>query len=284
MRIILASHAGYCYGVQRALTMARNAVSTCKEPISTLGPIIHNPQVVKRLADEGIHPAAAVEDITEGTAIVRSHGVPPDVARSLRERGVDVIDATCPFVGKAQRCAAALASEGYQVVIVGEPEHPEVEGILGYAAGAGKAGVVVVESAADLPKWRRRSKVGVVVQTTQQVDRLREVVDALLPKVGELKVCNTICNATSERQRAALKLAVKVDVMMVVGGKNSGNTRRLAELCRAQNPRTYHVETAADLDCEWFSGAESVGVTAGASTPDWVLAEVIARIEELGRR
>lgn len=279
MRITVAAHAGYCYGVERALTMAREALSTSSAPIRTLGPIIHNPQVVRRLADEGITEAARPEDITEGTAIIRSHGVPPAVASSLAGRGIEIIDATCPFVGKAQRCAADLAAEGYQVVIVGEPEHPEVEGILGYA-GDGKA--VVAESAADLPKWRRRSKVGVVVQTTQQLDRLREVVDALLPKVGELKVCNTICNATSERQRTALALAGKVDVMVVVGGRNSGNTRRLAELCRDRNPRTHHVETADDLEGSWFDGVGHVGVTAGASTPDWLLADVVARIEELG--
>lgn len=280
MKIVVAAHAGYCYGVERALTMAREALETTSKPIHSLGPIIHNPQVVSRLAEEGIHEAARPDDITEGTAIIRSHGVPPLVASELARRGIEIVDATCPFVGKAQRCAADLVRDGYQVVIVGEPEHPEVEGILGYA---GDGNAVVVESAADLPKWRRRAKVGVVVQTTQQFDRLREVVDALLPKANELKVCNTICNATSERQRTASALAGKVDVMVVVGGSNSGNTRRLVELCRARNPRTHHVETAADLHGAWFQDVGKVGVTAGASTPDWLLGEVTARIEELGR-
>lgn len=279
MRITVAAHAGYCYGVERALNLAREALSTSRHPISTLGPIIHNPQVVERLAQEGVGSAGSAAEVEEGTAIIRSHGVAPDVVRSLKARGIAVVDATCPFVGKAQRCAADLAADGYFVVIVGEPEHPEVEGILGHVA-PGKA--VVVERAADLPKWRRRAKVGVVVQTTQTVDRLREVVDALIPKVSHLKVCNTICNATAERQRAARALAAGVDVMIVVGGKNSGNTRRLAELCRATNPQTYHVETADELQAMWFEGADHVGITAGASTPDRLLAEVAERVRMLG--
>lgn len=279
MRIRVATHAGYCYGVQRALTLAREAMATSRQPISTLGPIIHNPQVVARLAEEGVREAAGPKDIADGTAIIRSHGVSPDVVKALADRGIDIVDATCPFVGKAQRCAADLAAEGYAVVIVGEPEHPEVEGILGYA---GKENAVVVESAADLPRWRRRAKVGVVVQTTQQIDRLKEVVDALLPRVGMLKVCNTICNATAERQRAARALAAEVDVMIVVGGKNSGNTRRLGELCAERNPRTYHIETADELRPDWFASASDIGITAGASTPDWLLAEVVARAEGIG--
>jgi (E)-4-hydroxy-3-methyl-but-2-enyl pyrophosphate reductase len=279
VKITVAAHAGYCYGVQRALTLAREAVASSKHPISTVGPIIHNPQVVARLADEGVREAACPADILDGTAIIRSHGVPPDLAADLKARGVDIVDATCPFVAKAQRCAADLARDGYVVVIVGEPEHPEVEAILGHAGGKDKA--IVVESAADLPKWRRRAKVGVVVQTTQQPDRLREVVDALLPRAGMLKVCNTICNATAERQRAARQLAGQVDVMIVVGGKNSGNTRRLYELSLKRNPRTHHVETAGEIDPDWFAGAGSAGITGGASTPDWLLAEVVARVTKI---
>lgn len=277
MKITVAAHAGYCYGVQRALTLAREAMASKKPPITTLGPIIHNPQVVARLAEEGVREASSPSDIRGGTTIIRSHGVAPEVERDLASRGIEIVDATCPFVGKAQRCAANMARDGYLVVIVGEPEHPEVEGILGHAGEK----AVVVGSAADLPRWRRRAKVGVVVQTTQQPDRLREVVDALLPRVGELKVCNTICNATAERQRAARALAEQVDVMLVVGGKNSGNTRRLFELCLARNPRTHHIETADELSGDWFDGAGQVGITAGASTPDWLLAEVIARVEAI---
>lgn len=279
MRIRIAAHAGYCYGVQRALDMTREALTTSREPIRTLGPIIHNPQVVARLAREGVSAVDRPDQIEGGTAIIRTHGVAPDVLDDLGRRGIDIVDATCPFVGKAQRCAADLAAEGYSVVIVGEREHPEVEGILGRA---GKDRAVVVESASDLPKWRRRPKVGVVVQTTQQLERLQEVVDALLPKAAVLTVCNTICSATAERQKAARALASEVDVMVVVGGKNSGNTRRLAELCVRRNPRTHHVETADELDPAWFVKARTVGITAGASTPDWLLAEVAERVESLG--
>jgi 4-hydroxy-3-methylbut-2-enyl diphosphate reductase len=168
--------------------------------------------------------------------------------------------------------------DGYSVVIVGEAEHPEVEGILAHADGE----AIVVESADDLPERLPSRRVGVVVQTTQTLSRLEEVVAALLPRISELRVANTICSATSKRQQSAEELAGSVGVMVVVGGRNSGNTKRLVEICRAVNPRVHHVETAEELQREWFDGAESVGVTAGASTPDEQISGVIAAIEAMG--
>ena len=275
MKVIVARHAGVCYGVERALKLASEAATTGGQ-VATLGPLIHNPQAVAALQERGVGVAASLDDIPEGTVVIRSHGVDPAVIVEAEARGLDVVDATCPFVRAAHTCAAELTASGYAVVIVGESDHPEVEGILAHAGGE----AVIVERAADLPV-RLPRRIGIVVQTTQQLSTLREVVDDLLPRTAELRVCNTICSATAKRQTAAAELAEGVDVIVVVGGLNSGNTTRLTEICRARNPRTHHVETAAELDAAWFTGAAVVGVTAGASTPDEQIQGVIAAIESL---
>lgn len=269
MKVEIAKHAGYCYGVERALKLAKEAAKSKPAPIRTLGPIIHNPQVVKSLVKIGVEAVDSVEDLESGTVIIRTHGVDPQVIIDARRRGLRVVDATCPFVAKAQRRAAALKSEGYTVVIVGERNHPEVEGILSHVEG----NALVVEKASDVEQLRDK-KVGVVVQTTQSIENLKQIVSVLLPKAADLKVFNTICSATSQRQAAARKLADKADAMVVVGGKNSANTTRLAQICLERNPRTHHIETAEELDPSWFEGCKLVGLTAGASTPDWLLEEV----------
>ncbi len=275
MKVKVARHAGVCYGVERALKLANEAADSGRT-VRTLGPLIHNPQAVEALHARGIEVAACLEDAEDGTLVIRTHGVRPEIIEAARDKGLDVVDATCPFVSAAHKCAARLAGDGYLVVIVGEPDHPEVEGILGYAG----PGSVVVEEVADIPE-RLPRRVGVVVQTTQSMSRLTEVVSALLPRVSELKVCNTICDATDKRQESAEELAGSVDVMIVVGGLNSGNTTRLAEISRNVNARTFHVETAAELDPAWFAGARTVGVTAGASTPDEQMQGVIDAIEAM---
>jgi 4-hydroxy-3-methylbut-2-enyl diphosphate reductase len=276
MKVLVARHAGVCYGVERALKLANEAADSGRT-VRTLGPLIHNPQAVEALHARGIEVAACLADAEDGTLVIRTHGVRPEIIGAARDKGLDVVDATCPFVSAAHQCAARLASDGYFVVIVGEPDHPEVEGILGYAGLES----VVVEELGDIPAKLPR-RVGVVVQTTQSMTRLTEVVTSLLPRVSELKVCNTICDATDKRQESAQELAGSVDVVIVVGGHNSGNTTRLAEISRNVNPRTYHVETAEELDPAWFSGAETVGVTAGASTPDAQMRGVVEAIERLG--
>lgn len=275
MKVVVARHAGICYGVERALKLATQAAVSA-ERVSTLGPLIHNPQAVAALQEQGVGVASSLDDIDGGTVVIRSHGVDPAVIVEAEARGLDVVDATCPFVRAAHTCAAELATAGYAVVIVGESDHPEVEGILAHAGGE----AVIVERASDLPAKLPR-RIGVVVQTTQQLATLREVVDNLLPRTAELRVCNTICSATAKRQTSAAELADEVDVIVVVGGHNSGNTTRLTEICRARNPRTHHVETAQELESAWFSGAAVVGVTAGASTPDEHIQGVITAIESL---
>jgi len=277
MRVEVAKHAGVCYGVERALRLAEEAAALGAN-VRTLGPLIHNPQAVAELREQGVEVAACLDEADDGTLIIRSHGVDPAIIAQAEQRGLDVVDATCPFVTAAHTCARELAEQGMSVIIVGEEDHPEVEGIQAHAGGT----ALIVQSAADLPERLPSRKVGVVVQTTQSLQRLQGVVDALLPRVNELRVCNTICSATAKRQLSAEELARTVDVMVVVGGHNSGNTTRLAEICREVNPRTHHVETAEELDPAWFAGAESVGVTAGASTPDKQMAGVVRAIEKLG--
>jgi 4-hydroxy-3-methylbut-2-enyl diphosphate reductase len=276
MKVRVARHAGVCYGVERALKLADEAAATGR-PVHTLGPLIHNPQAVEALRERGIEVARRFEEARDGILVIRTHGVVPAIIEAATGAGLDVVDATCPFVSSAQQAAAQLKADGYTVVIVGEADHPEVEGIVAHAGGD----ALVVEEVADIPARLPSRRVGIVVQTTQSLERLNQVVAALLPRVSELKVHNTICSATGQRQRAAEELARGVDVMVVVGGHNSGNTTRLAEICRTVNGRVHHVETAEELDPSWFAGAETVGVTAGASTPDEQMAGVVAAIEAM---
>jgi len=276
MRVEVARYAGVCYGVERALKLASEAAGSGTR-VRTLGPLIHNPQAVDALRAQGVEVAGCLDEVADGTLVIRSHGVDPAIIDAARDKGLDVVDATCPHVSKAHEAAETLKREGYTVVIVGEAEHPEVEGILAHAGGE----AIVVQTAEELPARLPSRRVGVVVQTTQSEARLAEVVDALLPRTNELRVHNTICAATAKRQMSAAELAESVDVVVVVGGHNSGNTTRLVEICREVNARTHHVETAAELDSAWFEGAESVGVTAGASTPSEQMEGVISAIEAI---
>ncbi|MDI6892768.1 MAG: 4-hydroxy-3-methylbut-2-enyl diphosphate reductase [Actinomycetota bacterium] len=277
MRVKVAEHAGYCYGVERALKLTLEALNKSPKPIYTLGPLIHNPQVVDSLEAKGVRAVSTLDKIDAGTVIVRTHGVDPRVIEEAKKRGLRVVDATCPFVKKAQRCTAQLVGEGYHLVVVGERDHPEIIGILAHSG----EGALVAEKVEDLSNLKDVQRAGVVVQTTQSEENLKKIVSELLSIVSELKIFNTICDATANRQKAAVQLAKEADIMLVVGGKNSANTTRLAQLCRQINPRTYHIETPAEIDPRWFFKDAFVGVTAGASTPDWILKEVVAKLATL---
>jgi len=280
MKIEIAAHAVYCYGVKRAFDLIRREVPHDADGKTyTLGPIIHNPQAVEALRRErGIRPVKDLDEISHGTVIVRTHGLPPQILDNARRKGMTIVDATCPHVTAAHQRAQELVEDGYKLIILGERNHPEVVGILAHAQGKG----TVVEEAGELVSLHRLDRVGLVVQTTQEVEKLAEVAARLSSKCQELKIYNTICSATVDRQSAARELARRADVMVVVGGKNSGNTRRLAHVCERERKPTYHVEAARDLEPEWFDGAALVGVTAGASTPGFVLREVVERLEEFG--
>jgi 4-hydroxy-3-methylbut-2-enyl diphosphate reductase len=276
MEIFLADKAGFCFGVKRAINTAYEAAG--KGRIFCFGPLIHNPQEVERLSRAGIETMEDFSTLQPGDSLViRSHGVPPRVLAEARDKGLTIIDLTCPFVGKAQRDAEALNKEGYQVVVVGEKKHPEVQSILGYAGDDS----VVLETAADVDGTDLRPRVGVVAQTTQSYSNFSEIVLKLLRLSKELKVFNTICSSTKERQEAARVLARRVDAMLVVGGRNSANTTRLASLCRQEGKPAYHIEVADEIRPEWLHGITSIGVTAGASTPDWVVDGVLERLKAL---
>ena len=272
MRVVRAAYAGACYGVQRALDLALKAVEDGGRAY-TLGPLIHNPQVVAQLAERGVRAVDGVEDVAgAGTVVIRSHGVTPAVKRSVAACGLPLVDATCPHVARAQRAAADLAEQGRHVVVVGEAGHPEVEGLVACAREAG-ASVSVVAGPDDLPDTLD-GPVGVVVQTTQT----REVLDAV---VAALLVKNTICFATRQRQEAAAALADEVDAIVVIGGRNSSNTSRLADICAAACPCTHHIESPDEIDPAWLAGCGAVGVTAGASTPEGQIDAVAAFLEAL---
>ena len=277
MEVVVADHSGFCFGVQRALRLAEQALEE-RGQIASLGPLIHNHQVVEHLARRGMKVVDAVSEVRCGAALVRSHGAPPAVYEEAAQRGIELIDATCPFVARAQAAALELLEQGYDVFVLGEADHPETAGIV---AATGSRAQVVEEPAAveGLPVGKRA---GVVAQTTQRLDRLQELARRLLTRVAELRVHNTICNATAQRQQAALALAERADVMVVVGGRHSANTSRLAELCRQTGTPTWHIETASEVEPEWAEGADVVGVAAGASTPDEAITEVCDRLAELG--
>lgn len=278
MQVIRSKNAGACYGVQRALDLALKA-SEGDGSAFTLGPLIHNPQVVADLEQRGVRAVERPEEATHGAIIIRSHGVTPAVRRSVEAQGLPVIDATCPHVARAQKAAATLARDCGCVVVVGEEGHPEVEGLVAYAREAGGE-VHVAESAADVPAGLP-SQVGVVVQTTQTRDALEDVLAGIRAQGVEPQVKDTVCTATRQRQQAAAQLAGQVDAIVVIGGRNSANTTHLAEICAAECTRTHHVESAVEIDPAWFAGCESVGVTAGASTPDDQIEAVIAALEQL---
>lgn len=286
MEVVRAKRAGACYGVQRALDMADEVIADGSIAY-TLGPLIHNPQVVADLAERGARPVDEVAAIVwsgedEGEApsvVIRSHGVTPQVLDAVRERGFAVVDATCPHVARAQAAAAELAREGCRVIVVGEEGHPEVEGLTAWARQAGGK-VDVVASPVDIPAGLY-DPVGVVAQTTQRRENLEAVVETLREAGLDPQVKNTICSATRQRQEAAAELAANVDAMVVIGGRNSSNTTRLAEVCALTCPRTFHIESADELDPDAFEGCARVGVTAGASTPENQIAAVEAFLKTL---
>jgi 4-hydroxy-3-methylbut-2-enyl diphosphate reductase len=279
MKIILAESAGFCFGVKRATSMAFDAAEHYHQ-ICSLGPIIHSPQLVKKLEEKGVRVIENVEEIPEGAVIIRSHGVTSVELDRILERELNIVDATCPFVKKAQDHAALLSREGYVVILVGEAEHPEVQGIVSYARDGEVFVVADRRQAEELP---RKSRIGVVAQTTQSFENLRQVVEVCLEKSKELRVFNTICSATTVRQNEARNIARQVDMMLVIGGFNSANTNRLAQICIEIQPQTHHVETAEQIEAAWFTGVSTVGITAGASTPRWIIDEVMERVGQLGK-
>lgn len=274
MRIKLAENYGFCFGVKRAIRLAE------KNPDAvTLGPLIHNPKEIDRLArDFQVHVSESIEGVEPGTrTIIRTHGIEKQKYEKLQDLTQDIIDATCPFVTKPQEIVAAMSAEGYQIIIFGDADHPEVRGVRSYAEG----GAEVVASAAEAEKLKLHDKVALVSQTTKKVESFKEVAASLAGRVKEVRIFNTICNATFDNQEATRTLSREVDVMLIVGGKNSSNTKQLHAIALEGCADSYLIEDKNDLKTEWFAGKTLCGVTAGASTPDWIIQEVIAAVTPL---
>lgn len=274
--IFLVEGAGFCFGVKRAIDIAFDVAKKHKDGVFTLGPIIHNPQVVEKLKSLGVSPIVDVsENLNIRTLIIRAHGIPKNKYEELKNLGFEIIDATCPFVKKAQNIAERLASEGYQVLIIGDKEHPEVKGIISFAGDK-----AVVVSSENIPHLNK--KIGIIQQTTQPLSKVKEILNGIINSLNEfeeIRIFNTLCNFTSKRLEATELVAKKVDLMIVIGGKNSANTTQLATLCRRIGVRTYHIEEAKEIKEEWFQDAYKIGITAGASTPQWIIDEIIDKIK-----
>ena len=277
MEVFLAEHMGFCYGVRRAVEMAKAEADKAGSSVFTLGPLIHNPQMIEKLRSQGVEVTDSLESTVGSTVLIRSHGVGPDIYQQASRMEISLVDATCPHVKKAQMAARAFADRGLQVVVAGERNHPEVKSILEWAGPM----AIAAETAADIAQAALAEKVGIVSQTTLERGIFEEILFAIRRRNIDPEVNPTICCATGERQKAAMLLAGNVEVMVVVGGRNSANTRHLAEICRKSGVRTFSVETAAELEPEWFLGIKKAGITAGASTPDWIIEEVKQRMETM---
>lgn len=271
METVRARHTGFCFGVRRAINKVLQTIRKKEGPLYTVGPIIHNPQMVEALRSQGVVPVEDVRQIREGTVVLRTHGIMKDEEEYLRSGGLAVIDATCPFVKKVRERAVSLDKQGYMVVIVGDEHHPEVKSVLSYLHNGG----MVMQKAAPLSA----KKVGVVSQTTLDRETFFAVVKGLVEGAEELRAYNTICESTGMRQKEAAALAATVDAMLVVGGRNSSNTTKLLKVVRSVQPNSHHIETAEEVEAGWLRGARRVGITGGASTPDDIIDLVERRIK-----
>ncbi|NOX97420.1 MAG: 4-hydroxy-3-methylbut-2-enyl diphosphate reductase [Nitrospirae bacterium] len=279
MEVKLASYSGFCFGVKRAIKMAFQAADDEKgKPVCSLGSLIHNPQVVNELKGKGVKVIKDLKGMREGTLIIRSHGVHPFLLAEAENAGLKIVDATCPLVKRVQVLAKMLDEEGYSVVIVGERGHYEVKALLGFAGNE----ALVIENLEEARRVKKVKKLGILSQTTQSLGNFKEVVGELSTKVEEIKLFNTICEATRKRQKATLDLSRKVDLMLVLGGYESANTRRLAQISKETGTETHHLEMAEEINICWLKGKDKVGVTAGASTPDWVIEEVMDKLKKAG--
>ncbi|HTU71002.1 MAG TPA: 4-hydroxy-3-methylbut-2-enyl diphosphate reductase [Candidatus Baltobacteraceae bacterium] len=278
MEIRKAKVQGFCFGVAITVKKAEEAIAG-RSDVTTLGHVVHNPQTVAELESNGLRNAASVDEVESGALFVRAHGLPVEVFEKAKTKGLEIIDATCPMVTKIHVQAERLRADGYKIIVVGDPKHPEVKGTLSHVPGAWC--IETVEDVAALP---RGSKMGVVVQSTYSRERFTDIVKALSEKYYEVRAVNTICTDTNNRQSEALRLAEEVQVMVVVGGKTSANTKHLAELSELHGAHSYHIEGPDELQPEWFDGVKVAGLMSGASTPGWLVDQVHARMEELARQ
>lgn len=279
IKVKKARELGSCFGVRRAIKIIDKAAKEYPE-IATLGPIVHNRLVVTKLSETGVKVVNELDRVQDSVIAIASHGAPPQLLSQIRARKLEVIDTTCPIVRSAQKAAKRLADAGFRVVIFGEATHPEVKGLLGWAGN----NAVATLNGAEVADLELPPRLGIISQTTESqssfVKFCNDVVKAVFPNVQEIRIVNTLCQETQKRQQAAVELAAGSDLMIVVGGHNSANTQRLAEVCSSL-VETHLIETAAEIKKGWLSNKHNIGVTAGASTPDEAIEEVVLKLESL---
>ena len=272
MKIELAENYGFCFGVKRAIKIAEE-----NHNATTYGPLIHNSKEINRLEND--YKVGLTEDYTTfkpgDKAIVRTHGIQKHELEKLHKSGVDVIDATCPYVTKPQEIAQEMSEAGYDVLIFGDESHPEIKGVKSYAT----EGAIVVTNVFDLMELKLRDKIALIAQTTRKVEDYMEIANYLIPRYKEVRVFNTICHATFDNQDAIKKISKKADVMIIIGGKNSSNTKQLSSISHDNCPDSHHIEDENDIDFAWFKNKKYCGISAGASTPDWIIQNVVNAIE-----
>jgi len=283
IEIKVARHSGFCFGVREAIKKATEVAKSSDLPTKTYGPLIHNPQEIERLKKEyGIESVEDLSGYSGGNIIIRAHGVPPEEYSKAMSNSLNIVDATCRFVKDVQEYAVEFCRRGYELFVVGDERHAEVRGIVGHAKYIVPGCSIHIVSDLDEIINNATGRVAIVFQTTQDFSKFKKIEQYIKTNGLKWKMKNTICGATRSNQYAAYDLARMVDLMIVVGGRNSGNTKRLAEIC-TKHTRTEHIETAEELNPEWFQGVKEVGITAGASTPQWLVDDVIERINEIDR-
>ncbi len=278
MNIYVAKNSGFCFGVKRALKKAYELAGQEKNIIYTYGPLIHNKQVISKLEDLDVISVDSIEEAKGSTLIIRSHGIPLNIYEDADKNNIEILDATCPFVRRVQETAKEYYDKGYQIVIIGNPEHPEVIGINGWCNN--KAYIVEnIDQVNDMPFI---NKMCVVAQTTITFEKWNNIIKELNNKSDDIREFNTICVATKSRQEASAEIAKKVEAMVVIGGYHSSNTQKLYKICKSYCDNSIHIETADELLLDMFEGINDIGITAGASTPDWIINDVIKKIENKG--
>lgn len=278
MKVIVAENCGFCPGVKNAISIAEQVLAQ-EDKVYSLGPIIHNRDMVERLAEAGLKTVDSVDEIESGTVLIRSHGASPQQIAEIRRKGLKIVDATCVLVKRLQQIAKALEEEGYKVVVIGDRNHPEIQAVVGCGRD-----VMVVADESDLHKLRSDTKLGVICQTTESPERLGQMLGTIGKRgFSELKVINTLCKEAVKRQGSAVELCKRVDIMFVLGGLDSANTRKLAQLCKKYNSETFHLQNWNELDNSVLLGKNVAGVTAGASTPEWIIEEFVKNLEAFER-
>lgn len=277
LKIILSKKMGFCFGVKKSVNLAQNALKARKDNLYMLGSIINNPQVTEYFAKEGVKIIDSLDEVPEeSTIITRAHGISPIMLKKAYQKRLSVVDTTCPYVRKVQKIASHLYEQDYFIVVYGDKKHPEVLSLLDTIRNH----ALVINSISDVEKVTQKKKIAFISQTTKNIYDFYKLSSTLLDRAEELRIFNTICKSTTERQKSVFELAKEVDVLLVIGGKESANTTRLAEIGKNQGVKTYHIETKNQLKSKWFHHEDRVGITSGASTPDWVTNEVIDKLKE----